>query len=62
MCIRDSYQRGEGGVKPSKAEVALRDAVIDRLRESGMDVIADEAEGQSCLLYTSYRTVSCALC
>ena len=45
----ERYQRGEGGVKPSKAEVALRDAVIDRLRESGMDVIADEAEGQRVL-------------
>ena len=45
----ERYQRGEGGVKPSKAEVALRDAVIDRLRESGMDVIADEAEGQMVL-------------
>ena len=45
----ERYQRGEGGVKPSKAEVALRDAVIDRLRESGMDVIEDEAEGQRVL-------------
>ena len=45
----ERYQRGEGGVKPSKAEVALRDAVIDRLRESGIDVIADEAEGQRVL-------------
>ena len=45
----ERYQRGEGGVKPSKTEVALRDAVIDRLRESGMDVIADEAEGQRVL-------------
>lgn len=45
----ERYQRGVGGVKPSKAEVALRDAVIDRLRESGMDVIADEAEGQRVL-------------
>jgi hypothetical protein len=45
----ERYQRGVGGVKPSKAEVALRDAVIDRLRENGMDVIADEAEGQRVL-------------
>lgn len=39
----ERYQRGVDGVKPSKSEVALRDAVIDRLRENGMDVIADEA-------------------
>ena len=32
--------------KPSKAEVALRDAEIDRLRENGMEVITDVAEGQ----------------
>ena len=35
--------------KPSKAEVALRDAVIDRLRENGMEVITDVAEGQKVL-------------
>ena len=45
----ERYQRGVGGVKPSKAEMALRDAVIDRLRESGMDVITDVAEGQRVL-------------
>ena len=45
----ERYQRGVDGVKPSKAEVALRDAVIDRLRESGMEVIADETEGQRVL-------------
>lgn len=45
----ERYQRGVGGVKPSKAEVALRDVVIDRLRENGMDVIADEVEGQRVL-------------
>ena len=32
--------------KPSKAEVALRDAVIDRLRENGIEVSTDVAEGQ----------------
>ena len=53
----ERYQRGEGGVKPSKAEVALRDAVIDRLRESGMDVIADEAEGQRVLDESKKRSV-----
>lgn len=45
----ERYQRGVGGVKPSKAEVALRDAVIDRLRENGMEVITDVAEGQKVL-------------
>lgn len=45
----ERYQRGVGDVKPSKAEVALRDAVIDRLRENGMEVIADVAEGQKVL-------------
>ena len=45
----ERYQRGVDGVKPSKAEVALRDAVIDRLRESGIEVITDVAEGQRVL-------------
>ena len=45
----ERYQIGVEGVKPSKAEVALRDAVIDRLRESGMEVITNEEEGQRVL-------------
>ena len=45
----ERYQRGVGGVKPSKAEAVLRDAVIDRLRENGMEVITDVAEGQKVL-------------
>lgn len=45
----ERYQRGVDGVKPSKAEEALRDAVIDRLRESGIEVITDVAEGQRVL-------------
>ena len=48
--IRFSLDKDKGTVispsKPSKAEVALRDAVIDRLRENGMEVITDVAEGQ----------------
>ena len=48
--IRFSLDKDKGTVispsKPSKAEVALRDAVIDRLRENGMEVIKDVAEGQ----------------
>ena len=45
----ERYQIGMEGVKPSKAEVALRNAVIDRLRENGMEVITDVAEGQRVL-------------
>lgn len=45
----ERYQIGMEGVKPSKAEVALRDAVIDRLRENGMEVISDVTEGQKVL-------------
>ena len=45
----ERYQRGVDGVKPSKAEAVLRDAVIDRLRENGMEVITDVAEGQKVL-------------
>lgn len=45
----ERYQRGVDGVKPSNAEVALRDAVIDRLRESGIEVITNEEEGQRVL-------------
>ena len=45
----ERYQRVVGGVKPSKAEAVLRDAVIDRLRENGMEVITDVAEGQKVL-------------
>ena len=45
----ERFQRGIGGVKPSKAEAVLCDAVIDRLRENGMEVITDVAEGQKVL-------------
>ena len=44
----ERYQRGVDGVKPSKAEVALRVAVIDKLRESGIEVLG-AAEGQKVL-------------
>ena len=47
--VNERYQRGVDGVKPSKAELVLRDAVIDRLRESGMEVITNEKEGQRVL-------------
>lgn len=45
----ERYQIGMEGVKPSKAEVALRDAVIDRLRENDMEVISNVTEGQKVL-------------
>ena len=38
----ERYQKRTDGVKPSKAEVALRDALVERMRLSGMDVITDE--------------------
>lgn len=47
--VNERYQRGVDGVKPSNAELVLRDAVIDRLRESGMEVITNEKEGQRVL-------------
>ena len=45
----ERYHRGVEVKNPSKAEVVLRDAVIERLRERGMDVITDVAEGQRVL-------------
>ena len=51
--IRFSLDKDKGTVfspsKPSKAEAVLRDAVMDRLRENGMEVITDVAEGQKVL-------------
>ena len=51
--IRFSLDKDKGTVaspsKPSKAEAVLRDAVIDRLRENGMEVITDVVEGQKVL-------------
>ena len=43
------HKSGGGSSAPTGAEAALRDAVVDRLREGGMDVITDEAEGQRVL-------------
>ena len=51
----ERYQRGVDGVKPSKAEVVLRDAVIDKLRESGIEVLG--AEGQKVLDLANGRGV-----
>lgn len=44
-----SYHRGEVVSEMSPGERVLRDAVIDRLRESGMKVITDEEAGQRVL-------------
>ncbi len=44
-----SYHRGEVVSEMSQEERVLRDAVIDRLRESGMEVITDEGTGQRVL-------------
>ena len=44
------YQKTETAqVNADERERALRDAVIDKLRESGMDVVTDEKEGQRVL-------------
>ena len=43
------YHRGEVVGETSPEERVLRDAVIDRLRESGMEVITDEEAGQRVL-------------
>lgn len=43
------YHRGEVVSEMSPGERVLRDAVIDRLRESGMEVITDEGTGQRVL-------------
>lgn len=43
------YHRGEVVREMSPGERVLRDAVIDRLRESGMEVITDEEAGQRVL-------------
>ena len=43
------YHRGEVVSEMSPGERALRDVVIDRLRESGMEVITDEEAGQRVL-------------
>ena len=44
-----SYHRGEVVSEMSQEERVLRDAVIDRLRESGMEVITDEEAGRRVL-------------
>ena len=44
----ERYQKRKDGVKPSKAEVALRDALVEHMRLSFKDMIADE-EGQRVL-------------
>lgn len=53
----ERYQKTNKATKPSKEEVVLRDAVIDHLRENGMDVITDEAEGQRVLDMVNGRDI-----
>ena len=43
------HKAGESNGELTKAEVALRDAVIDQLRENGIDVVTDVSEGQRVL-------------
>lgn len=45
----ERYQRGKDAAPVTKEEAILRDAVIDRMRENGMDVITNEEEGQRVL-------------
>lgn len=45
----ERYQRGKGDAPVTKEEAILRDAVIDRMRENGLDVITNEEEGQRVL-------------
>lgn len=45
----ERYQRGKDVAPVTKEEAILRDAVIDRMRENGMDVITNEEEGQRVL-------------
>ncbi len=52
-----SYHRGEVVSETSQEERVLRDAVIDRLRESGMEVITDEEAGQRVLDEANGREV-----
>lgn len=42
----ERYQKGSSALKPTRLEEVLRDAVIDKLREGGMDVITNVEEGQ----------------
>ena len=45
----ERYQRGKSAAPVTKEEAILRDAVIDRMRENGMDIITNEEEGQRVL-------------
>ena len=43
------HRAGESNMELTKAEVALRDAVVEVLRKSGIDVVSDVSEGQRVL-------------
>ena len=45
----ERYQKGGSVQTPDRREVVLRDAVIGRMKESGMDVVSDADEGQRML-------------
>lgn len=45
----ERYQKGGTASRPTQAETALRDAVIDHLRENGIEVIDNDTEGQRVL-------------
>lgn len=45
----ERYQKGTDAKVSEKREVALRDAVIDRMKNNGMDVSVDHEEGQRVL-------------
>ena len=54
----ERYQRGKGAAPATKEEAILRDAVIDRMRKNGMDVITNEEEGQRVLEESKKRSTN----
>ena len=50
-------QRGAGGVLPSAEEVALRDGLVDVMRNAGVDVITDDNEAQRVLSEANGRVM-----
>lgn len=49
------YHKGERVVIPSGEEVALRDALVERLRESGIEVVTDSEAGRRVLDWANRR-------
>lgn len=52
----ERYQKSDKATKPSKEEVTLRDALVDHMKESGLDVLGTE-EGQQVLDMANGRDV-----